>query len=134
VLSPPKKAALVLENAVFYFRKGFALSSSPLMARTIFVIYLDLDKPVEAIPYLDYAINNLSDRRLIAVKDYAEEIIQMGRAVAEDSSRVSVFIEIADRYFRMGNQLGAAKYLGKILRADPTNRDALLMLERVKKE
>jgi tetratricopeptide (TPR) repeat protein len=123
-----------LADAAFYFRKAFALSPSPEMSKTIFIIYLDLDEPAEAIPYLDYAINNLSDRRLIAVKEYSEEIIQLQRAVAKDSSRVSILNEIADKYFRMGNKLGVTKYLGKVLRADPKNRDALLLLARVKKE
>ncbi len=122
------------ENAGFYFRKAFALSPSPKMSKTIFVIYLDLDEPAEAIPYLDYAINNLSDRRLIAVKEYSEEIIQLERAVAKDSSRVSNLNEIADRYFRMGNKMGVTKYLGKILRIDPKNRDALLLLARIENE
>ena len=122
-----------LENAAFYFRKAFALSPSPEMSKTIFVIYLDLDEPVRAIPYLDYAINNLSDRRLITVKEYSEEIIRLERAVAKDSA-VSILNEIADKYFRMGNKLGVTKYLGKVLRADPTNRDALLLLARVKNE
>ena len=103
------------------------------MSKTIFVIYLDLDEPVRAIPYLDYAINNLSDRRLIAVKEYSQEIIQLERAVAKDSA-VSILNEIADKYFRMGNTLGVTKYLGKVLRADPTNRDALLLLARIKNE
>ncbi len=121
-----------LENAAFYFRKAFALSPSPEISQTIFVIYLDLDEPGEAIPYLDYAIHNLADRRLTAVKEYAEEIIQLERAAAKDSSAVSILNEIADKYFRMGNKLGAAKYLGKVLSADPKNRDALLLLGRVK--
>jgi hypothetical protein len=34
----------------------------------------------------------------------------------------------------MGNQLGVTKYLGKVLEADPKNRDALLLLARVKNE
>jgi tetratricopeptide (TPR) repeat protein len=122
-----------LENAAFYFRKAFALSPSPEMSKAIFVIYLDLDEPAEAIPYLDYAINNLSDRRLIAVKEYSEEIIQLERTIAKDSG-VPILNEIADKYFRMGNKLGATKYLGKVLRADPKNRDALLLLARVKNE
>jgi tetratricopeptide (TPR) repeat protein len=122
-----------LVSAAFYFRKAFALSPSPEISQTLFVIYLDLDEPVEAIPFLDYAINHLADRRLIAVKAYAEEVIQLERAVAKDSA-VAILNEIADRYFRMGNKLGVAKYLGKVLRTDPKNRDALLLFERVKKE
>jgi len=119
-----------LENAAFYFRKAFALSPSPEMSKTIFVIYLDMDEPVEAIPYLDYAIANLSDRRLIAVKKYSEEIIQLERLVAKDSG-VSILNEIADKYFRMGNKSGVTKYLGKVLRADPKNKEALLLAGRI---
>jgi tetratricopeptide (TPR) repeat protein len=122
-----------LENAGLYFRKAFALSPSPELSKKIFVIYLDLDEPADAIPYLDYAINNLSDKRLVAVKKYSEEIEQLERAFAKDSA-VYILNEIADRYFRMGNKLGVTKYLGKVLSADPQNKDALLMLARVNQD
>jgi tetratricopeptide (TPR) repeat protein len=123
-----------LEDAAFYFRKAFDLSPSPEMSRTLFVIYLDLDEPGEAVPYLDYAINTLADRRLISVKKYAEEIMQLELAGARDSSDLSILNKIADRYFRMGSQLGVSKYLARILRTDPQNRDALSLLARMRHE
>jgi hypothetical protein len=33
----------------------------------------------------------------------------------------------------MGNKDGAAKYISKILKADPKNKTALIMLEQIKK-
>ena len=40
---------------------------------------------------------------------------------------------IASRYLTMGNKEGASKYIDLILRADPKNKDALEMLEQIKK-
>jgi tetratricopeptide (TPR) repeat protein len=121
-----------LDNAAFYFKKAFALSPLPEEARTLGVIYLDLDEPAEALPYLDYAINNLSDRRLMVVKRYAEEIIQLERTAAKDSSDVTILHEIASRYLNMGDKDCASKYAEKILRADPKNSSALTLLARLK--
>jgi tetratricopeptide (TPR) repeat protein len=120
-----------LGNAAFYFRKAFGLSPSPEEARTLGVIYLDLDEPAEALPYLDYAINNLSDRRLVAVRQYAEDIIQLERTAAKDTSGLSVLNEIAAKYFTMGNKAGAKKYVERVLKTDPKNKPALLLLGRL---
>jgi tetratricopeptide (TPR) repeat protein len=120
------------ENAAFYFKKAFALSPSPENARTLFVIYLDLDRPADAIPYLDYSIHNGGDNRLIAIKRYAEEIIQLERERDKGFSGVSILNEIAGRYFRMGNKEGASKYLGEALRMEPGNKEALSLMARIK--
>jgi tetratricopeptide (TPR) repeat protein len=123
-----------LENAAFYFKKAFALSPSPGNARNLFVIYLDLDRPADAIPYIDYSIHNGADNRLVAIKRYAEEIIQLERAAAKDPSGTALPNEIAGEYFRMGNKAGAAKYLGQVLKTEPGNKEALLLLARVRHE
>jgi tetratricopeptide (TPR) repeat protein len=120
-----------LGNAAFYFRKAFDLSPSPEEARTLGVIYLDLDEPADAIPYLEYAINTLSDRRLVVVRQYAADIIQLERTAAKDTSGLSVLNEIAAKYFAMGNKEGAEKYVEKVLKTDPKNKPALLLLGRL---
>lgn len=128
-----------LGHAAFYFKKAFALSPSPGNARTLFVIDLDLDRPADAIPYIDYCINNGSDGRLAAIKQYTEQIIQLERAAAKDStgmakdpSGIALLNEIAAKYFLMGNKVGAAKYLEKVLKAAPENKEALSLMARVR--
>jgi len=46
------------ENAAFYFRRSYTIAPTFDKARTIFVLYLKLDRPEEALPFLDYAMRN----------------------------------------------------------------------------
>ena len=66
------------EKALFYLKKAFDFSPSFEIAKSLFLIYLRLDNPVEAIPFLNYAIqNNNSGLNLPLIKTYTEEIIQL---------------------------------------------------------
>ncbi len=122
------------EDAAFYFRKAFALSPSFTDAKTLFVIYLKLDQPAHAMPYLNYAIqNNASNLNFLPVKKYAGEVIGLKREFEKDSTNLPVLNLIAATYMNMGNKDGAAKYLNKILKADPKNKTALVMMEQIKK-
>ncbi len=122
------------ERSIFYFKKAFALSPSFADAKTLFVMYLTLDRPSDAMPYLDYAIrNNTSNLNLLSVKKLTEEIIQLQRAYIKNTSDITVLNLIATRYLQMGNKEGASKYLVKIIKQDPENKDALVSLEQIKK-
>ncbi|MVM28560.1 tetratricopeptide repeat protein [Spirosoma sp. HMF4905] len=119
-------------NAAFYFKKAFALAPSFDKARYLFVLYLRQDRPVEAMPYLDYAIqNNTSQFNLSPVKASAEQVIDLQQAYARDSSNVFILNQIARAYFRMDNKDGASKYLHKVLTVDATNKDALVLMSRI---
>ena len=122
------------EDAAFYFRKAFAISPSFTVAKTLFVIYLKLDQPAHAMPYLNYAIqNNASNVNFLPVKKYAAEVIGLKREFEKDSTNLPVLNLIATTYLNMGNKDGAEKYINKILKADPKNKTALIMLEQIKK-
>jgi tetratricopeptide (TPR) repeat protein len=122
------------EDAIFYFKKSFDLSSTFDKARILFVLYFKLDKPTDALPYLDYAIsNNTNGMQLAPVKYFAEEIIGLQKNYAKDSSNISILNQIADRYFKMGNQDGASKYINMVLTKDNKNKDALSMLAQIRK-
>ena len=122
------------EEAAFYFKRAFAMTPTFEYARTLFVIYLRIDKPVDAMPYLNYAIqNNTSNLNLLPVRKYAGEIIGLKKAMARDSSSLPLLNLIATKYITMGNKEGASKYIEKILKADPKNKEALALLEQIKK-
>jgi tetratricopeptide (TPR) repeat protein len=122
------------EDAALYFRKAFAISPSFADAKTLFVIYLKLDQPARAMPYLNYAIqNNASNVNFLPVKKYAGEVIGLKREFEKDSTNLPVLNLIATTYLNMGNKDGAEKYINKILKADPKNKTALIMLEQIKK-
>lgn len=103
------------ENAIYYFRRAFDLSPSFDMARYLFVIYFKLDRPAEAMPYLDYAINhNTWHLNLLPVKALATEIIRLQKQYAKDTTDTYVLNQIASRYSKMGNKEAASKYLEKV--------------------
>ncbi|HVY76232.1 MAG TPA: hypothetical protein VG890_15490 [Puia sp.] len=124
-----------LENAAFYFRKAFMLSPGYEEARFLFVIYLDLDRPEDAIPFIDYSIdNNISTRKLIPIKQYTQDIIRLERTAAKDTSNLNLLMNIADRYALMGNQMAASKYITRILERNPANEAALALKKKVEQE
>lgn len=123
-----------LEQAAFYFRKAFELSPAFETARTLFVLYLKMDRPVAAMPYLDYAMqHNAQGMNLAPVRQLTTEIIQLQRNAAKTNISPAILNPVVDRYIKMGNSDGAATYLEKVLRSDPENKNALLLLTRLKK-
>ncbi|HVU55311.1 MAG TPA: hypothetical protein VHD83_09660 [Puia sp.] len=116
------------ENAVFYFRRSFLIAPSFDKARAIFVLYLKMDRPTEALPFLDYAIrNNASGLPLAAVKQYTEQIIQLQQAAHKDGPTPAVLNNIAAKYRMMGNKEGADLYIDSVLKIDPGNKEALTL-------
>lgn len=120
------------ENTLFNFKKSFDLSPSFEKARYIFVSYLKLDRPAEALPYIDYGINNnTSGFNLNPIKGYTMQIVQLQQQYVKDTTNVPVIVQIATDYFRMDNRDGASKYIGKVLKLDSKNKTALLMFKQI---
>jgi lysophospholipase L1-like esterase len=121
------------ENTVFYFKRSFNLAPTFNKAHYLFVNYLKMGKPTDAITYIDYAIsNNSSGFNLAPVKSNTEKIIQLQTQYLRDTTDVSVLLQIANSWSGMGNKDGAVKYAQKILKADPKNKVALLLLTQNK--
>src|SRR5450432_141526 len=122
------------EKAAYYFKRAFAISPSFEYAKILFVIYLKLDEPGYAMPYLDFAIqSNSTNINFLPLKKSAGEIIGLKKEFANDSTNLTILNLIANRYLSMGNKDGASKYVGKILKADPKNKEALMLLDQIKK-
>jgi tetratricopeptide (TPR) repeat protein len=122
------------EQAAFYFRKAFALSPAFETARTLFVLYLKMDRPVAAMPYLDYAMqHNAPGMNLAPVRQLTAEIIRLQGKAGKTGIGPAILNPVVDRYIKMGNSDGAASYLEKVLRSDPENKNALMLLTRLKK-
>ncbi|GAB4039389.1 tetratricopeptide repeat protein [Spirosoma jeollabukense] len=120
------------QNAIFYFQKAFALAPSFDKARYLFVLFLKLDRPEQAIPYLDFAIqNNTSQFNLNPVKAYAEQVVQLKKQLATDPKNVTLLTQIANAYYRMDNKAGAANYGQKVLTVDAGNKEALSLMARL---
>jgi hypothetical protein len=65
-------------------------------------------------PYLDYAIaNNTASLNLQPIRLATQEIINLKKTLAGDSTNASVLGRIARAYYSMGNKEGALKYSKK---------------------
>jgi tetratricopeptide (TPR) repeat protein len=121
------------ERAIFYSKRAFKLSPSFDNAISLSLNYLKLDRPVEAIPYIEFSIkNNTSSLNLVVLKSAAEEVIQLKSTYPNDSTNVSVLNKIARAYIKMDNKIGALIYIRKTLILDSKNIEALSMLAQIK--
>jgi tetratricopeptide (TPR) repeat protein len=114
------------DNAAANFSLSFSMAPNFDKARNLFVLYLKLDKPLQAIPYLDYAIkNNTAGFNLAPVMQYVSNVTELKKVYAADTTNIAVINKIADAYSKMGNRDGAVKYVDKALKLDKNNKDAL---------
>lgn len=99
------------EKAILYFRLAFNRKPSFEKAHYLFVLCLQQDRPLEAMPFLDYAIaNNPSRMNLQPVRSDAMEIIRLEKQLAQDSTKSNLLDTISSTYAHMGNQTAALKY------------------------
>lgn len=120
-------------GAAFYFKRAFTLAPSFERARYLFVLYLKLDRPKQALPYLDYAMDhNAKGLNLAPVRRLTDAVIALRTRLAADTLDVTLLNQIADKYLEMGNREGASTYVGKALKIAPGNKVALALSSRIK--
>ena len=99
------------DKAVFYLRKSFSIRPSFEKAHYLFVLLFQLDRPAEAMPYLDYAItNNSSGWNLSPVRNAALQILQLEQVLVKDSTDIPALRQIARTYAMIGCQPAAQLY------------------------
>ena len=122
-----------IEQAAFYLQKSFQLSASFEKARYLFVYYLMMDEPLQALPYLNYAIeNNAGSLNLSPIKLMAQQVISLKQKLAVNMQNTVVMSEIAVIYQKMDNRTAALLYADKILSLEPRNATALQLKEQLK--
>jgi tetratricopeptide (TPR) repeat protein len=100
----------------------------------IFVLALQLDRPEDALPYLDYAIaNNQRQMNLQPVRNYLLEVLALKQTMQKEPGNLHLLNKIADVYYKMGNTVGAQRYVEKILQVEPRNIEALALSNQLKK-
>ena len=119
------------EQAAFYLKKAFSQSPSSELAKTLFVIYLKMDKPAEAIPYIDYAVHTQGNYNLQNVRKFSEMVIKLKLDYSRDTTNIPILNEIGNKYLEMGNKDGAVLYAQKVLKRSPENKEALLLQQKL---
>jgi tetratricopeptide (TPR) repeat protein len=109
-------------RAVFYLKRAFDLSPSPDQAMTIFVLCLKMDRPAEAMAFIDYASGSGGNQNLLPVKTLTRQIMELEK---KDTTQLQTVNEIAEKYMQMGNKDGAEKYNKKALKINAGNKEAM---------
>ncbi len=126
----------VLKNdtsTLLYFRRAFNISPTFERARYTFVLFLKLDEPEKALPYLDYAIaNNSAGLNLEAVKTAVNDVIQLKKIYAADTTNIDLVNKVAAIYLQMGNKDAALKYINKAEKLNNKNQNTQQLLAEIK--
>lgn len=121
------------QKAMFYLKKAFDLQNSFKAAQNLFVVLLKEDRPEEALPYLDYVLShNESGFNMGELKNMVSEIMTLKQNLRTDTTNLNVANQIALTYLKFANTQAAQKYINKVLKADPKNKNANLLLEKIK--
>ncbi len=61
-----------------------------------------------------------------------ENITVLERSLQKEPSNINVMIQLADLYMKTDQKRDAKKMIEKIIEMDPSNKEALIRLERIK--
>ncbi|HEY4326493.1 MAG TPA: tetratricopeptide repeat protein [Mucilaginibacter sp.] len=120
------------EDIVFNFKKSFNLASSFDKARYLFVNYLQMDQPENAVPYINYAMsNNTAGFNLTQTKISTVLLIHWKKMYLQDTTNTSVLLQVASLYSQLRSKSTALKYAEKALKVDPENKEASALLRQI---
>jgi tetratricopeptide (TPR) repeat protein len=115
-------------KAVFYLKRSFDISPSPELAKTLFVLFLKMDRPAEAMVFINWLAGTQGSLSLIGVKTLTQQIIELEK---KDSTQIQAVNEIARKYMQMGNKDGAIKYNEMARRISPASKEARLLQQEL---
>ncbi|MFT4032165.1 MAG: hypothetical protein QM669_07075 [Siphonobacter sp.] len=109
------------QQAIYYFKKAFAMESSIESAQPLFITLLKEDRPEEALAYLNYTVNTKPSLR--ELQSFTQQLIKLKTAFRSDSLNANLCNQIASLYLRFSNQDAATIYLKKAKRLNHNHYD-----------
>jgi tetratricopeptide (TPR) repeat protein len=95
---------------VHYASKVYAIQRDFDTAKQLFLSYLKLDKPENALPYLEYARQNARQNNLNLIYTATTQIIELKKILQQNPGNREVKRRIAEHYLAMGNEEVARWY------------------------
>jgi tetratricopeptide (TPR) repeat protein len=121
------------KEGAFYFVKAFQLKPDTTIAKNISQLLMENDQPEQALPYLNYLIEqNVSASMHLPSLEIVRQIIEMKSKLPEDSSNVLLLNQIANAYWYIKNKEAGLKYANKSLSLDPGNKNTLEIMSEFK--
>lgn len=114
------------EKAITYLSHAFRKENSFERARQLFVTLLKMDRPDEALQYIQYAAaNNPSGFSWNELLGFVRPLVVLKEQFEKDSSNINLSNQLAAGYLKFANTAVARKYVRKSLQLDPQNAEAL---------
>jgi len=105
-------------KTIFYYKRMFHYRPNNETAQNLFITYLKLDKPDEALTYINYVMNNGADNNKFGpLKDITLKLSDLKDNLIKNPDNVNVMLNIAHLYMKIGNYKAARKYLDKLEKA-----------------
>jgi tetratricopeptide (TPR) repeat protein len=121
------------QKAVVYWSKAFQKEQSFDRARQLFITLLKMDRPEDALPYIQYAAaNNTSRFNLSELQSFVQQQLTLKGMFEKDTSNVALSNRLAAGYLQFANAAAAGKYVSMSLKLEPGNAAALKMKEQIK--
>ncbi len=121
------------EKAVTYFAHAFRIENNFDRAQKLFITLLKLDRPQEALVYLEYAAaNNQSGFSLNELHSFVQQLLELKSKFEKDSANVALSNQLAAGYLKFANATAADKYVKLTLNREPKNQIALQLKEQIK--
>jgi tetratricopeptide (TPR) repeat protein len=115
-------------KAIIYLKRAFDISPDPELAKTLFVLFLKMDRPAEAMVFINWLAGAQGNESLMGVKTLTQQIIELEK---KDSTQIQAVNEIAQKYMQMGNKDGARKYNEMALRVSPASKEARALQQQL---
>ena len=129
------KLSLILnknEQAIIYLKKAFRLENSFARAQPLFITLLKLDRPEEALIYLQYAsAHNTTQFSLNELQSFVGQLVAIKNQYNRDTTNINLSNQLAAGYLRFANAPAATKYVDRSLQIDSHNGVALQLKQQI---
>jgi tetratricopeptide (TPR) repeat protein len=118
----------------FYALKADELCPTGETAKQLFINYLKMDQPENALPYIVKAQSANSPVNLVPLKALVSHLIVLKKQLNESIADVNLLNGIAECYYQIGNYAVADRYNSQSLKQNSTGKEALALQRRLKNE
>lgn len=118
-----------LNEAVFYYKKAFAIAPAVDIARSVSGALMKLDQLEEAKRFIQYVKqNDASDKACDRMLNRIDQILHIRLILENDPKNVKAIQVLAQFYLNLGNMEMAKRYIDSALSLDPKNAQSLELM------
>ncbi|UBM58666.1 hypothetical protein LAG90_17845 [Marinilongibacter aquaticus] len=120
------------EKTINYLQRAFKKEPNYARAQKAFVALLKLDRPKQALPFLQYALKNgHKPSNLQELETIVQHLALLKDELQQGNTSIELHNQIASAYLQFGNYSVAEKYISYSLALKPHNEEALKLKSQI---